>query len=250
MLSNNSPYVPGDLVNDLDVRKAFEALTTKGSFSQHRFCFFVDGLDEYDGQYTAQIKLARDLQRWASGADVKICASSRPYIQFDKLVASEDRRIHLHELTRHDVYLFSRKMIEDNLEDDLKRVKGYYLRLVEKVVNKSEGVFLWARLVICSLLEGMFRHDKEDVLEGKLNVLPPDINGLYTGLLNSLSPDDRVRAEKMLLLTAHSEFSPPLSSVVYAFIDQLSDPHFPPRDGKKPASWDLPKRRQKTCDCS
>jgi len=237
MLSNDVPYVPGDFINYFDVRNAFEALTAKASFPQHRFCFFVDGLDEHEGHMTDQVKLARDLQRWASGGDVKICASSRPYIQFDKLVPSDDRRIYLHELTRHDIYLFSRKMIENSLKDDLERVRSYYLSLVEKVVERSEGVFLWARLVICSLLEGMFRHDKEAVLEHKLEVSPPDINGLYTELLNTLSPDDRVRAEKMMLLTAHNVFYPPLSSVVYAFIDQLSDLHFPPRDGKKPVSW-------------
>jgi hypothetical protein len=237
VLSNGIPYIAGDLVSDFDAKNAFEALTTKGSFPKHRFCFFVDGLDEYHSQMPYQLKLARDLQRWASGDDVKICATSRPYIQFDKLVTSDDRRIHLHDLTRHDINLFSRKMIEDNLKDDLERVESYYLRLVGKVVEKSEGVFLWARLVVCSLLEGLFRHDKEDALEQKLEVLPPDINGLYTELLGTLSPDDRVRAEKMLLLTAHSPDWPRLSSVVYAFVDELSDPNFPPRDGKKPTSW-------------
>jgi hypothetical protein len=236
-VNNDVRYVPGDLITDFDVQKAFEALAAKGSFPQHRFCFFVDGLDEYHGNMMQQLKLVRDLQRWASVSDVKFCVSSRPYIEFDKLVESNDRRIHLHELTRHDMYLFSRKVIEDNLGEDLERVKVYYLRLVEQVVQKSEGVFLWARLVVCSLLEGMFRRDKEEVLEHKLDVLPPDINGLYTELLNTLSPDDRVRAEKMMILTAHNTFNAPLSSVGYAFIDQLSDPNFPPRDGRKPASW-------------
>jgi hypothetical protein len=237
MLNNNISHVPGDFIRDKDAQNAFESLTAKGSFSQHRFCFFLDGLDEYQGQWTDHVKLVENLQRWTAGGDVKICASSRPYLQFDKLVASEDRRIHLHELTRHDIYLFSRKMIEDTLKDDLGRVQEYYLRLVEKVVERSEGVFLWARLVVCSLLEGMSRHDKEAVLEHKLEISPPDINGLYSELLDTLSPDDRVRAERMMLLTAHNPFSSPLSSVVYAFIDQLSNPHFPPLDGKKPTTW-------------
>jgi len=237
MLSNNVPFVINDLISDSDTQNAFEALTRKGSFLRHRFCFFVDGLDEFDGKHNEHLKLARDLQRWASSSDVKICASSRPYLEFNKLVTSDDRRIHLHELTRHDIYLFSRQMIEDNLQDDLARVKGYYLRLVESVVERSDGVFLWARLVICSLLEGMFRHDKEDVLRLKLDVLPHDINGLYTELLNNLDPDDRIRAEKMMLLAAYSPVDIRLGCVAYAFIDHLDDPNFPPCDGKKPASW-------------
>ncbi|KFY34676.1 hypothetical protein V494_06557 [Pseudogymnoascus sp. VKM F-4513 (FW-928)] len=238
MLSNGIPFIKEDLISDFDAQNAFETLTKKGSFPKHRFCFFIDGLDEYHGQMPSQLKLARDLQRWACGDDVKICASSRPYIQFDNLVTSDDRRFHLHDLTRHDIYVFSRKMIEDNLQDDLERVENYYLRLVEKVVDKSEGVFLWARLVVCSLLEGLFRHDREDVLERKLDVMPPDINDLYTELLDTLSPDDRLRAEKMLFLTAYAPPDwPPVCSVVYAFVDELSDPNFPPQDGKRPASW-------------
>lgn len=237
MISNGIPYIKEDLVSDFDAQNAFETITKKCSFPKHRFCFFIDGLDEYHGQMPSQLKLARDLQRWACGDDVKICASSRPYIEFDKLVTTDDRRLHLHDLTRHDIYVFSRKMIEDSLQDDLERVESYYLSLVEKVVYRSEGVFLWARLVVFSLLEGLLRHDREDVLERKLDVMPPGINDLYTELLDTLSPDDRLRAEKMLFLTAHAPSWPELSSVVYAFVDELSDPNFPPRNGKRPTFW-------------
>jgi hypothetical protein len=235
VLSNNVPFVIAGLISDSDTKNAFEALIRTGSFLHHRFCFFIDGLDEFHGQHTEHLKLSRDLQRWASSSSVKICASSRPYLEFNKLVTSDDRRIHLHELTRHDIYLFSRQMIEDNLLDDLERVKDYYLRLVERVVERSDGVFLWARLVVCSLLEGMLRHDKEGVLNLKLDAMPRDLNGLYTELLNNLDYDDRIRAEKMMLLTACSPLK--MGCVSYAFIDYLGDPNFPPCNGEKPVSW-------------
>jgi hypothetical protein len=238
VLTNGLHYIKENLVSDADARVAFEALTAMGSFPKLRFCFFVDGLDEYDANIPEQVKLSKDLKRWASGDGVKICASSRPYIAFEKLVASDDRRIDLHQLTKHDIYTFARKMIEDSLEDDdLERVRDYYLSLVEKVVKRSEGVFLWARLVVCSLLDGLLRHDGEGLLGQKLDTVPPDIHGLYKDLLGNLSPDDRERAEKMMLLTAHKPHWPPLSSVAYTFVDELSDPEFPPKDGKKPKSW-------------
>lgn len=238
LLNHGFPHVFGDFINDFEVGEAFEVLTAKGSFPQHRFCFFVDGLDEYNGHVVYQKDLAMDLHRWASGDDVKICASSRPYVQFDNITLSTDQKINLHLLTRHDIYVFSRKRIEASFKDNPKGVRGGYLHLVEKVVEKSEGVFLWARVVILSLVDGMLRHDTESVLEHKLDILPPDIDGLYTELLNTLSPDDRLRAEKMMLLAAHDPFLPTLSSVVYRFVDELENPDFPPRDGHKPASWE------------
>lgn len=234
ILMNDVPYIQEDLITDLDAQTAFEALIMQGSFPSHRFCFFVDGLDEYQGDLSQQLALARDLQRWVSGTDVKICASSRPYIEYDNFAPSEGQTIHLHELTGHDIYLFTRQMIKDSLKDD---ISEFHERLVAKVVDKSEGVFLWARLVIVSLLEGLLRHDAEKVLERKLEVLPLDISGLYAKLLASLTIDDRQRAEKMLLLTAHRPSWLPLSSAVYTFVDELNDPSFPPCNGKRPSTW-------------
>src|SRR2546421_2992160 len=101
----------------------------------------------------------------------------------------------------------------------------------------SEGVFLWARLAVRSLLAGILRHDTVQALEKKLEVIPRDINALYDQLLDSLEPDDRQRADKMLLLTVHNPFPTPLNIVMYAWIDNLSDPQFPPTDGNKPSSW-------------
>lgn len=234
-LGNYFSYVEGDFLGAPTIQKAFEILTTRGTFPRHRFCFFVDGLDEYHGDSVDHVRLAKSLQLWASGGDVKICASSRPYLEFEKLSDSPDRRIHLHELTRHDIYLFSRQMLEK--DENFEQIKDAYLLLVDKVIEMSEGVFLWARLAIRSLLTGMLRHDTVQALEKKLEVIPRDINDLYDRLLGSLEPDDRERAVKMLLLTAHNPFMKPLNSVVYAWIDNLSDPHFPPTDGNKPSSW-------------
>src|SRR2546423_581868 len=41
----------------------------------------------------------------------------------------------------------------------------------------------------------------------------------------------------MLLLTVHNPFHTPLNIVMYSWIDNLSDPQFPPTDGNKPSSW-------------
>ncbi|KAI9767609.1 MAG: hypothetical protein M1839_004466 [Geoglossum umbratile] len=235
-LGSRIPYVGGDFLGASAIQSAFQILVAKGTFQRHRFCFFVDGLDEYHGDSVDHVRLAESLQLWASRDDVKICTSSRPYIEFLETFSDlPDQRIRLHELTRHDIYLFSRQMIER--DRNFKHVEDTYLWLVDRVVEMSEGVFLWARLVVRSLLAGILRHDTVDVLEKKLEVIPRDINGLYDQLLDSLEPDDRQRAAKMLLLTVYNPFGKPLNSVVYAWIDNLSDPQFPPTDGNRPSSW-------------
>ena len=118
----------------------------------------------------------------------------RPYIEYESLSLSLDQMIQLHQLTRHDIHLFCRQMIEN--DDNFEQIKDSYLSLVARIVIRSQGVFLWARLVINSLLVGMLRHDNLETLKRKLSVIPGDLNQLYDQLLNSLDKDDRERAVK------------------------------------------------------
>jgi hypothetical protein len=109
-LTNETRYILGDLLNESDIKTAFQKLTSHGPFSNHRVCFFIDGLDEYQGHSTEHVQLAKSLRRWAGNEDVKICATSRPHVEFDSLASSPDQIFHLHELTKHDIYLFCRQV--------------------------------------------------------------------------------------------------------------------------------------------
>jgi hypothetical protein len=233
---NGAMYIPGNLFSGPDITTAFEMLTAHATFPDHCFCFFIDGLDEYRGESWDHVQLTKSLQRWSAKGDVKICASSRPYLEFDKLTSSADQKFHLHEMTQHDIYLFSRQMIEN--DDNFDQVEDSYLRLVDKIVDMAEGVFLWARLVVSSLLAGMLRHDTTATLEEKLEVIPKDIDKLYDNMLGSLEPFDQQRAAKLLLMTVHYPFDYlPLNCRAYGWVDRLSDPSFPPCDGRKCPSW-------------
>lgn len=236
-LADRNTYIPGDLFTPSDFKIAFDTLTDHGAFSGHRFCFFIDGLDEFHGESEGHVQLAKSLQRWSSNGDVKICASSRPYLEFDDLAPAAGQKFYLHELTRHDIHLFSRQMIEKS--DNFDQVKDSYLRLVDEIVDRSEGVFLWARLVVASLLAGMLRHDTTEALERKLATTPKDINSLYDGLLDALEPDDQERAAKLLITaaTCSSNSDLPFHCRAYGWIDKFDDPDFPPCDGSKPPLW-------------
>jgi len=234
-LTNGMVHIPGNLLSGPDITRAFETLTAHGTFPDYCFCFFIDGLDEYHGESEDHVQLAKTLRRWASKGDVKICASSRPHIEFDDLTGSPNQTFHLHELTRHDIRLFSRQMIEKS--DKFDRIKDSYLQLVDKIVEMSQGVFLWARLVVSSLLAGMLGHDTTKTLEEKLKVIPKGIDELYDGILSSLEPYDRQRAAKLLLITVYKKLRMPLNCLAYGWIDSLDDPKFPPCDGRKSPSW-------------
>jgi hypothetical protein len=123
-------------------------------------------------------------------------------------------------------------------------VKDTYLDLINRVVQMAEGVFLWARLVVRSLLSSLARHDPPRALQDKLNAVPKDLNALYDRLLNSVDhPNDRKRANKMLLITAHNPLDFRLNALCYTWLDDLEDPGFPLANSISPYSVEEVNRR-------
>lgn len=239
-LQHRDAPVEGVILSEKAIEKAFYSLATAENLAQYRLCFFIDRLDEYDGDSVDHVRLAESLLQWASSADVKICASSRPYNEFIHVFPeSKARRFHLHELTQRDIYLFTRQSIEE--DRNFKCIENNYLRLVNQIVEMSEGVFLWARLVVRSLSDGTLRHDSISALEAKLHRTPKDLNQLYRQLFESMDPYDRMTATKMLLVATHAPRKRPLHAAMFAWINDLDKPHFPPLDGIKPSSWPRPR---------
>ena len=224
-----------------DFRKGLQRLISKTPNPGYRFCFFIDGLDEYGEDGADRLhheELAKSLELWAGKDDIKILVSSRPHREFQSAF-SDDLRIKLHDLTKPDISRFGRQMFKN--DKNFFRVQHCYKDLVNKVVQQSNGVFLWARLAIRSLLMAVRRHEAIDSLEKQLDNIPKDVNELYEKLLASISPSDRVKTFKMLLL-AYNVGS--LTAVALTWIDKLDDPKFPTSHNMQPCTDDEIKERQ------
>lgn len=92
------------VLDEGDIRAAFDQIRTNVEIHEHfRFCFFVDGLDEFDGEEMAHWKLAKMLAGWTSGPlAIKLCVSSRE----DHSIVSAfqgSRQIQLQDLTEGDI---------------------------------------------------------------------------------------------------------------------------------------------------
>jgi hypothetical protein len=49
-----------------EIRDAFTSLIKEASSSESNFCFFIDGLDEFEGDEVDHWRLSRDLQSWTT----------------------------------------------------------------------------------------------------------------------------------------------------------------------------------------
>ena len=185
-----------------------------------KFCFFIDGLDEYEGDHYELIDVLKNL---LCSSNVKICVSSRPWNVFeDAFGQDEDRCLYLELLTQDDIRLY----VQNNLEENshfvaLKEEDPTCQALVEEIVSRAKGVFLWVFLVIRSLVRGLTDADTISVLRKRLEEFPPELEPYFRHMLHSV---DRIYQEETarLFLTALQPGGPH-SSVIYAYI---MDIHF------------------------
>ncbi|KAI1449148.1 hypothetical protein F5Y02DRAFT_373322 [Annulohypoxylon stygium] len=194
------PFIDEPLFRYSEVVEGLRKLTTRSASYGYRFCFFIDGLDEFKNDFASRHShklLADILTSWAENDDVKLLVSSRPTNEFISAF-SDDLRIKLHELTKFDIMHFGKTEFEKNTE--FARVKDFYMTLVNRVTEEAQGVFLWARLTIAKLLQAI--KDIQDVnkLVKLIDDAPKDIHNLYQSLLDSIDSSYRNKILKILWL--------------------------------------------------
>jgi hypothetical protein len=76
-----------------------------------KFCFFVDGLGEYDGDYS---EIIRTLSALADSRVLKFCVSSRPWNIFEDAYGKDAaKKLYMQDLTHNDIsYYVERKLKE------------------------------------------------------------------------------------------------------------------------------------------
>jgi NACHT domain len=155
----------------------------RASAGQMRICFFIDGLDELEGDQEALVEWLRSTVQF-SPKDFKACVSSRPWKVFQEAFVNIPQ-LNLQDLTRNDIWRY----VDDNLNGALKvrRILKKDTETAEALKNQiaenSDGVFLWATLAVRTLIERTVSEDTIDDLFRKLTEIPTGLDDLFRNLL-------------------------------------------------------------------
>ncbi|KAL2006429.1 hypothetical protein VTN00DRAFT_9097 [Thermoascus crustaceus] len=109
-----------------------------------RIALFIDGLDEFDGDEQDLVDLIIAAARLPN---VKICAASRPWLIFEDAFENKPS-LQLEHLTEKDI----KQYVLDKFSQNKRYLQlsscepEYALALVNSVVEKAPGVFLWVHL--------------------------------------------------------------------------------------------------------
>ncbi|RDH27741.1 hypothetical protein BDQ94DRAFT_175329 [Aspergillus welwitschiae] len=211
-----------------ELLEALKRATTNAQ-SNTRFCFFIDGLDECDGYPQAMVDLIRD--RFPKSPDIKFCLASRKWNAFideygDVLGEREiPRHLYLEDLTQTDI----RRYVQRRLQAQ-RRFQQWHRgdpvsskRLIEDVVKKAEGVFLWVTLVVESLIRGVQNKDHLATLQDRLDKIPSELPDYFAHMLRNVEDIYKVDAAKIYQIMLNTTEQPYL--LLFSYLWER-DPQF------------------------
>lgn len=215
---NHQGSEPWDIA---ELKDAFNHLVNAGSSA--KFCFFIDGLDEYDGNEWEIINVLKSL---AQSPNVKICASSRPWPAFEKELSLPERMFMLQDFTRKDMEIYVDGMLANNSTfRNLAQRDDRCHHLVTEIAERANGVWLWVFLVVRDLLRDINTGETYSTLEARLRSLPQELNQYFTRILNRINPFFRKDTARIFLIAVES--ASPLPSFALSFLEsELMDEHY------------------------
>ncbi|OMP85851.1 hypothetical protein BK809_0002062 [Diplodia seriata] len=195
-----------------ELKSAFESLVSDNS---KKFLLVIDGLDEFDGNCA---ELATWIIRRAARPNVKLCVASRPWPEFDDAFKSLPS-LRVEDLTASDMRIFITETLQSNeMFCRLQQLEPKNAQsLMSEVLEKAAGVFLWVRLVVMSLLDGLRDGDTVVDLQVRLQRLPPDLEKLFQKIIDGLNPEYRVQASHMIRVVL--DWKKPLALLPFLFME-------------------------------
>lgn len=203
-----------------ELQKAFESLVSAGST---KFFLMINGLDEFDGNSK---ELAEWIIRVSRRPNVKLCVASRPWLAFEEAFKSLPY-LRVETLTSHDIRIFTTEKLEEStMFIQLRNVHPSSAeKLISEVLEKAAGVFLWVRLVVQSLVEGLRDGCTMLDLHKRLQDIPPDLEDLFRKILEDQESlpyrQQACRMIRVLLESLESDFS--MKLLAMSFVDHSLD---------------------------
>ncbi|KAK9787150.1 putative NACHT domain-containing protein [Seiridium cardinale] len=189
LLNSDAQNVQKVSHHDWSVRELRSTLKQAVMLVGRRVCVFIDGLDEAEklqGDISSVLHVVEFLRTMP---DSKLCVSSRPEPVFEQSLQYYPH-MRLQDLTYNDIRTFASNQIfsvrwsysEDTREE-----------LVRFVADSADGVFLWVRLVLNSVLQGITNSDNWILLIERIWELPTDLTKMYEVMWQRIGDGQRYR---------------------------------------------------------
>ncbi|KAJ2988927.1 hypothetical protein NUW58_g3726 [Xylaria curta] len=178
--------------HDWALRELTEVLLESLQSETLGICIFLDGLDEqhFDESNSILLELIQPLNNLPN---VKICALSRAENTFRQYFEPYPK-IRMQQLTLVAMQAYVRGCLDCH-RGRLKIPPEQYEEFVERISEKSDGVYLWTALVLKSLVRGIRNGDTWTIIQSRIEEYAPGLNELYNGMLKRQNADELLYKE-------------------------------------------------------
>jgi len=183
-----------------------------------KFCIFIDGLDEYEGDH---LEFCDAIKKLSQSTRIKLCVSSRPWNVFEDAFGHDaGQKIYIHELTSKDVRSYAESRLQghprwDQIVPSPAAAEGQHL--LDQITKRSSGVFLWVVLVTRLLREGLTNYDSLSDLQRRLEEFPAELEEVFRSIFESVEPFYHAKMATTFRIAIQA--TAPLPIIMYGFHD-------------------------------
>ncbi|KAI6085539.1 prion-inhibition and propagation-domain-containing protein [Hypoxylon rubiginosum] len=195
-----------------ELEHAFEIVANE-TRSLGKICLFVDGLDEFEGDYTVLIEF---MVKLASYEHIKIMVSSRPVPECAAAFEASPK-MRLQDLTLGDITKYVEDVVGSHqyLQRLMRRHPKEASSIIRDVIAKSSGVFLWVILACRSLLDGFADYDRISELRRRVDDLPPELEDMFKHMLRRIKKHHLEQGARLLRICYDDQNQSSFSYPIY-----------------------------------
>jgi hypothetical protein len=198
-----------------ELKAVFENISKQKSLPA-KYCFFIDGLDEYDGNDEDMCEILKFL---LTSCHIKICASSRSRHIFEEFFTDGDRLLVVENYTREDMKTYARETLDKNPKfQALKATEPDAQDMITYIADHAGGVWLWTHLVISHLIREVNRNESLSSLQKILRELPDELEDFYLRIVEGCNRRHRTEMAIIFLVTLRASRS--LPAYAYSIIEK------------------------------
>ncbi|KAH8165644.1 hypothetical protein CIB48_g2592 [Xylaria polymorpha] len=201
----------------MGIIQGVRGFSTFDSFVGKEFnlALFIDGLDEFDGKHENILDFV-NLFHCKPGR--RICVSSRPWNIFqDAFTANPSLK--LENITEEDIRLYVQGKLEScaGFLEYKTAMSQQADSLVQAIITKAQGVFLWVSVVVLVIIEGLSEGDQWDEIHDMVNLLPEGLSQLYQRIWATIKP--KYISESSHLFQIHRAYTGQLNAITMWLAD-------------------------------
>ena len=204
-----------------DLRVAFQNVSD--GLKDAKFCFFIDGLDEYDGFDKQIVEMLGFLTK---SPNIKICASSRPRSYLERKIHDLRHNIDISDYTEAGMAMHVRRhLLENSNFQQLRGPSSAGEKIVKDISKDAEGVWLWVYLVTRELERALDMYEEVERLQKILDVVPRKLNEYFQRMIDKIDEPYKEDMAMILLIAVHE--LQPLPLFAFSLLDdEIEDPDY------------------------